>query len=66
MTDDLYTRADKFKRWVLNHRDSTKVIGDQILAGQARALIDEHLAPLRNTVAFRDAVALLMSRGLVE
>ena len=50
MPDDLLTRAEKLKRWILNHRDASKVVGDPILRAQGVKLIDEHLATLDDLV----------------
>jgi hypothetical protein len=42
--DDLLTRLDALRRWLLNQRDANKTIGDPILRSQGERIIDGHLA----------------------
>ncbi len=46
MPEDLLTRLDALRRFLLNHRDANKVVGDPILRAQGQEIIDRHLDTL--------------------
>ena len=46
MPDDLLTRLDALRKFLLNHRDSMRAINDPLLREQGEALVDQHLDTL--------------------